>query len=499
MQLQFNQSVIPCLKSLKREMQTQEQTQEVRITDGMPDIGRVLASWGQPVIRGKEWRTGNVGVTGGVMVWVLYEPEDGGEPQCMETWLPFQMKWDIPDSQRDGTVEAYPILRGVDARSLSARKLMVRANMGVLAQMWEPGEMTVYSPAELPTDVQVLQNTYPIQIPMEAGEKAFALDDVLSLPSSAPAISKVVRYSLQPVLMEQKVVTDKLVIRGVAMLHILYIGTDGMLHNWDFELPFSQYAELQKEYDPCADARIRFAVTALELDRGEEETWTLKAGITAQYVVFGCETIQLAEDMYSPYRQIDLQTEELQAPMLLDMFTHTMQVESTIDGVHMDPVDVVFYPDQPRVVREGQQVTAELSGVFQILGYDEAGVLQSGVSRWENEWSLDAAPESMVEMTVQTVGQPLSIPGADGAAVRSELALQVQTNGAKGMQMLTGAELGDQERTVEDRPSLILRRAGEESLWEIAKSTGSTVAAIRKFNGIEEEPSSNQMLLIPLS
>lgn len=499
MQLQFNQSVIPCLKSLKREMQTQEQTQEVRISDGMPDIGRVLASWGQPVIRGKEWRTGNVGVSGGVMIWVLYEPEEGGEPQCMETWLPFQMKWDLPDSQRDGTVEVYPVLRGVDARSLSARKLMVRANMGVLAQMWEPAEMTVYGPADLPTDVQVLQNTYPVQIPSEAGEKAFALDDVLSLPSSEPAISKIVRYCLQPMLMEQKVVTDKLVIRGVAALHVLYIGTDGRLHNWDVELPFSQYAELQKEYEACADARIRFAVTALELDRGEEENWNLKAGITAQYVVFDCATVQIAEDMYSPYRQIDLQVGMLQAPAMLDMFTHSMQAESPVDSGYLDVVDTAFYPDQPRVIREDRQVTAELAGMFQILGYDDEGILQGGVSRWENEWSMDASPEVAVEMIAQPVGKPQAVSGGDGTIMRSDMNIYVQTNGAKGLPMLIGAELGEESQPMTDRPSLILRRAGEESLWQIAKKSGSTVDAIRKLNGIEQEPDSAQMLLIPIS
>jgi hypothetical protein len=49
-----------------------------------------------------------------------------------------------------------------------------------------------------------------------------------------------------------------------------------------------------------------------------------------------------------------------------------------------------------------------------------------------------------------------------------------------------------------NRPSLILRRYAEDSIWELAKKTGSTVEAIQKLNGIQLEPEKDQMLLIPV-
>ena len=64
MDLQFNQSVIKYLRTVSREYQTQEQTQEIRIPDGMPDIGSILGSWGQVILRGKEWNGDTLTVTG---------------------------------------------------------------------------------------------------------------------------------------------------------------------------------------------------------------------------------------------------------------------------------------------------------------------------------------------------------------------------------------------------------------------------------------------------
>lgn len=484
MQLQFNKTVIPCLHTVKRELQTQEQTQEVRLTDDMPDIGKVLAGWGQLVIRGKEWRTGSVGVSGGIMVWVLYAPEDGGDVQCVETWLPFQVKWDIPDTQRDGSIHAIPYLRGVDARSLSARKLMVRAGVGILGEIFVPDQVEVFSPEEVPEDVQVLRRSYPVLIPMEAGEKAFTMEETLTLPSTEPAIRKLIRYDMQPKVMESRVIGDKLVIRGVARLSILYMAEDNRLHKWDFELPFSQYAELDREYGADAEAAIHMAVTALELDMPEENL-LLKAGLTAQYVIWGRTMVETVADMYSPHRQMEINRTQLQMPALLNGWTESMPVEHKAETDGMQILDSVFYPDQPQLRQENGSAVAELSGVFQLLGYNPEGVPQSVVSRWEAERKIDSADDVRVELTAQMAG--------------NELIMGVHTFASDGIPMVMSAEAAQEPVQDPDRPSLVLRRVGKESLWDIAKQTGSTVEAIKKANALQQEPDEGQMLLIPVS
>ena len=77
MELNFGKTLCTCLNPLVREMQSGEQTQEIKLPDGMPDIGRILASWGQAILRSKEWRSDTISFSGGMMVWVLYAPEDG--------------------------------------------------------------------------------------------------------------------------------------------------------------------------------------------------------------------------------------------------------------------------------------------------------------------------------------------------------------------------------------------------------------------------------------
>ena len=498
MELQFQKNILPCLQPVTWEVQNLEQTQEVRLTDGMPDIGSVLGAWGQVLMRGKEWRGGGMSMTGGVMVWVLYAPEDGSSPQCVEGWIPFTAKWDFPDPKHDGSILTSCLLRGVDARSISARKLMVRAGIGVLGQAYVPGEAALYTPGELPEDVQVLRSSYGLELPREAGEKPFALEESLTLPGSCPKLEKLIRYDLQPELIDRKVVAGKVVFRGAALVHILYQGTDGQLYSWDFEVPFSQYTELEREYEPEARAMLYPAVTSLELEPGEEDTLHLKAGLTCQYVICDRTDVEIVEDAYSTARPITPRMEELRIPAILDAMTQTLRAEQTVEAEGIRTADVAFYPDFPRQQRQDRGVSLTYPGQFQMLCYDAAGNLKSANARWEGEWDMAAAQDSRVEASAMPSGRPqVSLTGGS-AGLRGDVLAQAVTVQQQGLPMATGLTLGEMTQPDPARPSLILRRPEGSSLWEMAKQHGSTVAVIQAANSLQAEPTDDRILLIPV-
>ena len=84
------------------------------------------------------------------------------------------------------------------------------------------------------------------------------------------------------------------------------------------------------------------------------------------------------------------------------------------------------------------------------------------------------------------------------AQLSADLKLMIETRCASGIPMVTGLETGELKEPDRRRPSLILRRKGKETLWELAKRSGSTVAAIEAANPMDTEPDEAQMLLIPV-
>lgn len=498
MELQFQRTACSCLEPVAREIQNVEQTQELKLPDGMPDIGRVLAAWGQTILRGKEWRDDSISFSGGMMVWVLYAPEDGSEERVIDGWIPFQMKWDLPDRAAEGDIRIHCLPRFVDARSVSARKLMVRGGAAAMAEAWVPKTAEVTAPEETPEGVELLKSTYPVRLPKEAGEKTFLIDEELSLPESSPMPEKLVYYCLRPRITEKKVLSNKVVFRGNGNLHVLYRSDEGQLHSWDFELPFSQLADLTGEHSGDAQADILLSPTSLELEVDDEGHLRLKCGIVGQYLVTDRELLTLVEDAYSPGRDLSVQSDTLEMPAVLESRRENIYGEQSIPADANLTADVSFAPDFPRQRRGENGIEMEIPGAFQVLYYGEDGVLHSATARWEGHYVLNADENTQVTALPMPPEQLLSTLGSGSITVKGEVPLEMTAMSSQGFPMVSGLELGEEREQDASRPSLILRRAGTGRLWDIAKESGSTMDAIRKANNLPEEPTPGQMLLIPV-
>jgi len=498
--VEFERKERSCLRLVKREIQTQEESQELRITEDMPDIGSVLCAWGQPLIRGKQWRDGCMEVSGGITAFVLYAPEDGSHPRSIQTWMPFQMRWDLPETEHDGTIYARCHVNSVNARSASARKLIVRADISVLAEATVEEHATVCVPGNVPEDVQLLRQRYPVCIPTEAGEKAFTLEQNLTIPTGGPKIDKIVRYQVQPELIEEKVMSDKIVFRGTALLHVLYQTREGELHSHDFEVPFSQYAQLEQEHEQNAQGWAGCVLTGLELDKefDNPDALQLKAGLLCQYRIFDRPVIEVVEDAYSTVREISPVTEELLLPVMLDRNTEHINPELSIDVPGTRLVDIACYPGELQLRSEEDGALLQMQCLMQSLIYNADGVLQSVASRWSDTRNIPADGNTVMQADWMTVGKPQGSISGSGGVVRGEMALETVSYSSSGIRQVTGVDLGQQRDSEEERPSLILQKMGTGRLWDLAKRCGSTMEAIRAANALEGEPDSQQMLIIPV-
>ena len=499
MEVKFQKKALDCLRSVVWESKSEEQTLEVKLPDAMPDIGRVLGAWGQPLIRSKEWRGDGMSVAGGVMVWVLYAPEDASMPRTVETWVPFQMRWEFPKTQRDGTITVSCLLRSVDARLVNARKLMTRVVVDMAGEALEPSQLEVYEPGKLPDDVCILRRNYPLVIPRESGEKTFSLDEELSLPATCMDVQKLVHYSLQPELIDKKVMGDKVVFRGTALVHALCRCGDGVFKTCDFDIPFSQYAELSKEYDSYATATVVPMVTNLELDLQDSGSLRLKAGMAGQYVVSDRPVVEAIEDAYSPKRNVSLQREDLEIPSILEQKQELIKAEQTLQIDGEIPLDMAFFMGQPTLLRGERGVSVDIPGNFQMISLDEQGNLHGNTVRWTETMEIPADGRCRILATARPSGRPQGMLTAGNGSIRCDVLMETTARCSTAIPQITGLELGELLPADPDRPSLILRRVENDSLWDMAKACGSTVEAIMVANGLAEAPEQGKILLIPVS
>lgn len=497
MELNFGRKQISCLDLALTQVQNSEQTMEMKLPEDMPDVGQVVMAWGQPVLRSKEWREDQVQFSGGMMVWILYAPEDGTQEQCVQGWIPFQMRWDLPENTPEGTLRLSCMTRFVDGRSTSPRKILVRAGMAVLAEAFAKKAFEAAMPEKPLETVALLENTYPVRLRKEAGEKAFALEEELYLPDSAPQMAQLISWRILPKITDQRILGDKAVLRGNGNLHVLYRSDAGQIHSWDFEVPFSQYTDLRAEYGSDARMDTTLMPTALELELRENGNLDFKGGMTAQYLITDKEPLTVVEDAYSPGRELTIRQTDLTLPVVLENRRENLYGEQTISAASNLTADVQFLPDFPRQRQTEKGIELEYPGQFQVLYYGEDSRIHGSSVRWEGKRELPAADNSHI-LAVPLGAEAQAITGNGKILTKAEIPVELTAAAEQTIPMVTGVELGQPKTPDPNRPSLILRRAGDSRLWDIAKASGSTMEAIARANSLAGEPSPEQMLLIPV-
>ena len=497
MELQFQKQEATCLRPMVREIKQTELTQELRLSDGMPDAGRILGVWGQPMIRSKQWSSDQITVSGGVMTWVLYAPEDGSECRSVEMWVPFQMRWDISEHIPDGVIRVKPVLRFMDGRTVSSRKMMIRMGVSLHMEAFCPMSYETYLPGELPEEVHILTATYPVQLAVASGEKVFTLDEEFSVPEDK-VVSKLLRYTVSPEIAEKKIMGDKVIFRGNLNLHLLYRDTDGEIRVWEEELPFSQFEQMEEAIPEDAAVNMDVIVTGLELDV-QDKRLHLKCSVAAQYLVEANTLISLVQDAYGIQREVSIQEEKLMLPVILEERVDSLSAAQTLSGKGGAVLDVMFTGDFPRQHLGEGEAEQGFSGMFYVLYRGEDGALQSSAVRWEDRRMCPVGDGCIPDSRIVSQGKIRVSETGDGFDLSIPLQIQTRTGLDQELKMITGLELGQIQEPDPGRPSLILCRPGKESLWSIAKRCGSTVNAIQKANNMEEEVSGNRILLIPVS
>ncbi len=501
MELAFQKSAVTHLQKLLRQVQSQEETMETAVPESLPDVGRIVSSWGIPVIRSKEWRGNTMTVSGGITAWVLYVPEDESLPRQISTYLPFSMRWELPQTEKEGTMRVSCHLKSVDARMVSPRKILVRANVSCLGEAFSTAETTFYTLPEVPKEVEILSSHLPLLLPSEMAEKSFLLDEELELPGGASAVSQIIAYQLSPILTDHKVLGEKALMKGNCGLHLVYMTPEDRLAVWDFELPFSQYTELGQHYDEEEELQAELILTGAEIIPDEDgRRLRLKCSLSAQCMVLQRQMVEVIQDMYCLNRDITLKSQSMPVKSRLDHQILREQVEESFSLTGGSLLDCTLLPEFPKSHRNGKELSLEAPVWCNILYYDAAGSLQGRSSHTCAKSKINLAEDCVCQADAHLSGPVQWSLGGGSASVRASVELCVDSFANQELSMVCGAELSPPKKPDPTRPSLILRAPKEgETIWSMAKASGSTVDSIREANqlttdSLEECP----LVLIPI-
>ena len=468
MELVFQEKRMVFPSCVLRQCVSQEQTADLIVPDRLPDCERVLEAFGTVTVRSAEAGADSASVVGTVQAGVLFADADG-VPHSLQTQLPFSVRRELTPSDGALTLQCSVRLTAIDARMLNSRKLLVRATVLCCIEVFSAAEKCLYDIEEPSERLQLRRVELPARMALALGEKRFPVQEELELPEEYPAAAEVLKCTALPEITEQKIVGAKAVFKGCLRIHVLYADADQTLRVYDWTLPFSQYAELERDCEDC---------------RPEALVW-----LTA---------FELEPESHGESRRLFLNEWTLDTQLDRQSFSLTAQASGECAAGKL--VDVSTLPGETHPRREGGSVVLEVplscSGLYQ----DAEGRLQSTLLR--TSVSAETAAAGNVDCAVAELrcGEAFCTAAAGALELRLPIALEVSATAQEQLQLVCGGTVSELPPQEQRKPAVILRRTvGDEEVWSVAKGLRASVEAITRANAIDGDViPDGTMLLIPI-
>jgi hypothetical protein len=161
-------------------------------------------------------------------------------------------------------------------------------------------------------------------------------------------------------------------------------------------------------------------------------------------------------------------------------------------------IEVDALQNIPDIHTNDGNITLELNGQLQILYMDENDMLQVALPKTECEIPIMSDAENHMRLRLNPGDGPRMDAFVSGEQFSHNIHVEAEILKQQKFTTVVGINIGETKRSKGNRPSIILKRGGEQRLWDIAKHCNSTVQAIKDANGLTDETVADRLLLIPV-
>lgn len=500
MNVKLIQNEMNCCTLTLHTVLKREETLEMIVPDACPDILEVVDTDAVPRLEGKECAPGALSLRGTAACTVLYQPEGGGRLCCLHAELPFRFNAELEQATGQSRCVVQTWVQQAETRALNPRKVLLRVNLAFDVTLYEPDVLRCCTGLEqrealgIEQRLEERRGSFVVHI----SERPFSCVEEAQIPGSRPAIGELLRTSCRAFVSESRVLGEKLVIKGGAAVHLLYLSREEKLCSAELELPFSQVAEIGT-VEGEAQAQIVLCVTSSRVEETDDEGrgLSVELELLAQIVIRDERCFSLVTDAYSTCQPGLPEFASCPLPTLAEQGTRRQTVREVLEtpAPTGEVCEVRVYPGPVRSA--GDETAAELRLAVLYRGEEER---YCEVSRMIQVKCPAELAEGSFCLGSCSVPETDAMPVSGGIEVRLAVDFQLQVLELREVSVLSGFSLEqDNPMTLEERPSVVLRQiARGETLWDIAKAYRTTEAEIIEANGLEEEPvQPEQLLLIP--
>lgn len=488
--------------------ETAEQPIDVDFTlpDYCPDISKIFKCRAVSRISSKSMNGKNITVDGSVSITVLYCDADG-QLCSYEYQYPFSKNLEMSEECAGGNLCVRSKCEYINCRAVTGRKIDIHGAVGISVRVFKRRSTDIISDIDDCT-IEQRRGTAPATVPMGYAEKYLMVEEEISIGQGQPPVGRILRYDAKPCIRENKIINDKIVVKGDMSVWILYCPDSGdEPQSVKTVIPFSQIVDMEGVTDSC-ECETKSDVAFLEIkprnSDGEIKCFALTSKLLLTSEAFCRNDIAVILDAFSRKYRADMTRNNITFEQICDSISETYHCKKNIEldepilevcdlWCDMQSVNTKF--ENGAMIISGTVVACLISGGEQGSAYCEKPI------DFEYKYPLKQDMDMLrcnPEIDIVSCGYTITAPAA--LELRIDLGINAAIYECRNMPLITDIKIDESklcDRTA--NCAMTIYFAGEnECVWDIAKQYNASVDEIMKINELSDEcMPEGKMILIP--
>ena len=480
------------------------------VPDVKADILKVLQVDASACLSGKEIIDGRLTLSGRTNITVLYLPDtDNAQVQSIHTAFDFSHK--IERTGIDDTCHAIvdaDIIR-VDYHVINSRKLSIKAVVGAECEVISAKELEYACSAdEAELELEMVNMTSLCAI----HEEDFMIKEAIEIPNGKASVNEILKLDLKICDKEFKLITEKIVVKGMLAISVLYTDTSGELEYTDCEIPFTEvfdFPDATEDMSCTLNYRICDLFYELSEDTdGDRRIINIELLSAAEMKAEKTAEVEMIKDCYFPgskTRLISGDAELVQtvcSPTSQNAVRDVAVVDKNLPQIASvyNVITKAFvtkcYAEEEKLAIEGK-----IEACILYISDDDSAPVYSFIKEIPFSYMLDspnasAKADCSASAEVSHVSYHVNV--ANEVELRCILNIEGRVFERNTLSLICDFET--EEIPPEEKKGIVIYFVQPgDTLWKIAKSYSVPVNSIAGFNGIENKDkiSVGQRLVIP--
>ncbi|MBR3646497.1 MAG: DUF3794 domain-containing protein [Lachnospiraceae bacterium] len=472
--------------------------EEIEIQKPGVTISRIVKESGKAYVDELRIRENQV-IIGGVLDYqILYSEQKTGLPQCEMGQIRFEDYVKIPNIREDNVITVDSSVDWITVRVINDRKVIIKAQITVLATATDTGDIEVMTSVEKQDDMEILDKNMNLLEMVKEMSDTLRIKETVELPGGKPSLSYLLWKDVRIKNMEYGVINGKLSVSGELNVFYMYAPDDeNPISQWqEFDIAFNYDLEVgDSNIIPYVEAAIQsMELIPIPNEMGDNKEVESDILLKINIKLFEEKEIKMIEDVYSLKTDMDLVKNKIMYNKLLvkNISRSRNVVKINIGGNKDDILQICFPAAEIRiedisVVEDAIVAKGKLNVYVIYTTTDDRNPICTASKEVDFSHRIDAEgisrnDEFFVNWRVEQT--TANMVNAEEIEVRINMAMEIFVVQKCTKELAT--DIKEEEMTQNKSPYIRAHvvQSGE-TLWKLAKDNRTTVDRIKEINNLK--------------